>query len=120
MNTARSTAWAAPMIRSRYAASGSNWAKIEAALTRQPGVGTAAVILRQDEGIERLVAYLIVDDAEVTTGAALRATLATSLPPYMVPSHVEMLDEMPRLTSGKIDRKALRARPLELPAGAPR
>uniref|UniRef100_Q47JP8 Amino acid adenylation n=1 Tax=Dechloromonas aromatica (strain RCB) TaxID=159087 RepID=Q47JP8_DECAR len=93
--------------------------EIEAALTRQPGVGTAAVILRQDEGIERLVAYLIVDDAEATTGAALRATLATSLPPYMVPSHVEMLDEMPRLTSGKIDRKALRARPLELPAGAP-
>ena len=93
--------------------------EIEAALTRQPGVGTAAVILRQDEGIERLVAYLIVDDAETTTGAALRAALATSLPPYMVPSQVEMLAEMPRLTSGKIDRKALRARPLELPAGNP-
>ena len=93
--------------------------EIEAALTRQTGVGTAAVILRQDEGIERLVAYLIVDDAEATTGAALRAALATSLPPYMVPSHVEMLAEMPRLTSGKIDRKALRARPLELPTGAP-
>ena len=93
--------------------------EIEAALTRQPGVGTAAVILRQDEGIERLVAYLIVDDAEATTGPALRAVLATTLPPYMLPSHVEMLAEMPRLTSGKIDRKALRARPLELPASAP-
>ena len=93
--------------------------EIEAALTRQPGVGTAAVILRQDDGIERLVAYLIVDDTETTTGPALRATLATSLPPYMVPSHVEMLEVMPRLTSGKIDRKALRARPLEPPAGAP-
>ncbi len=93
--------------------------EIEAALTRQPGVGTAAVILRQDEGIERLVAYLIVDDLETTSSAALRATLATSLPPYMVPSHAEMLSEMPRLTSGKIDRKALRARPLELPTGAP-
>jgi non-ribosomal peptide synthetase-like protein len=93
--------------------------EIEAALTRQPGVGTAAVILRQDEGIERLVAYLIPEDAEATTAAALRAVLATTLPPYMVPSHFEMLDEMPRLTSGKIDRKALRARSLELPAGAP-
>jgi len=93
--------------------------EIEAALTRQPGVGTAAVILRQDEGIERLVAYLIVAEAEAITGAALRAVLATSLPPYMVPSHIEMLAEMPRLTSGKVDRKALRARPLELPAGAP-
>jgi non-ribosomal peptide synthetase-like protein len=93
--------------------------EIEAALTRQPGVGTAAVILRQDEGIERLVAYLIAEGTEATTSAALRAVLATSLPPYMVPSHFEILDEMPRLTSGKIDRKALRARPLELPTGAP-
>ncbi|AXS78719.1 Pls/PosA family non-ribosomal peptide synthetase [Dechloromonas sp. HYN0024] len=93
--------------------------EIEAALTRQPGVGTAAVILRQDEGIERLVAYLIVDDRETITGPALRSELAKILPPYMVPSQVEMLAEMPRLTSGKIDRKALRARPLELPAGAP-
>ena len=41
--------------------------EIEATLTRQPGVGTAAVILRQDDGIERLVAYLIAEDAE--TGA---------------------------------------------------
>lgn len=91
--------------------------EIEAALTRQPGVGTAAVILRQDDGIERLVAYLVVENTETITGPTLRAVLATCLPPYMVPSHLEMLAEMPRLTSGKIDRKALRARPLELPAG---
>ncbi len=93
--------------------------EIEAALTRQPGVGTAAVILRQDEGIERLVAYLIADSGEATSSPALRGALVAALPPYMVPSHFEMLDEMPRLTSGKIDRKALRTRPLELPAGAP-
>lgn len=92
--------------------------EIEAALTRQPGVGTAAVILRQDQGIERLVAYLVSEDG-ATTGAALRALLASTLPPYMVPSHFERLASMPRLTSGKIDRKALRARALELPAGAP-
>jgi acyl-CoA synthetase (AMP-forming)/AMP-acid ligase II len=29
----------------------------------------------------------------------------------MVPGRYEMLDAMPRLTSGKIDRKALKARP---------
>jgi non-ribosomal peptide synthetase-like protein len=93
--------------------------EIEATLTRQPGVGTAAVILRQDDGIERLVAYLIVDDADQASAGNLRNALSASLPPYMVPSHFEMLAEMPRLTSGKIDRKALRARVLELPAGAP-
>ena len=35
----------------------------------------------------------------------------------MVPVHLENLPEMPRLTSGKIDRKVLRDRPLEIPSG---
>ncbi|MGE5472301.1 MAG: Pls/PosA family non-ribosomal peptide synthetase [Bacteroidota bacterium] len=91
--------------------------EIEAALAAHHGVGTAAVLLRQDDGIERLVAY-IVGDGELTPSAALlRSTLAETLPPYMVPVHIETLPEMPRLTSGKIDRKALRARPLEIAAG---
>jgi len=92
--------------------------EIEAALVSQAGVATAAVLLRQDDGIERLVAYLIADD-QAPDAAALRTTLAESLPPYMVPVHFETLDEMPRLTSGKIDRKALKARPLTIAAGLP-
>lgn len=91
--------------------------EIEAALCRQAGVGTAAVLLRQDEGVERLVAYLVADSAFQPAPAMLRATLAESLPPYMVPVHIEILPEMPRLTSGKIDRKTLRARPLEFAGG---
>ncbi|HQU78621.1 MAG TPA: amino acid adenylation domain-containing protein [Azonexus sp.] len=91
--------------------------EIEAALCRQPSVGTAAVLLRQDEGIERLVAYLVADGKLLPTPGALRGALAEALPPYMVPVHIETLPEMPRLTSGKIDRKTLRARPLEFAAG---
>jgi non-ribosomal peptide synthetase-like protein len=91
--------------------------EIETALARQGGVGTAAVLLRQDDGIERLVAYLVADSELQPAVATLRAALAESLPPYMVPVHIETLPEMPRLTSGKIDRKALRARPLEITAG---
>jgi len=91
--------------------------EIEAALCLQPGVGTAAVLLRQDEGIERLVAYLVADGELIPKPSNLRGALAESLPPYMVPVHLETLPEMPRLTSGKIDRKALRARPLEFAAG---
>ena len=95
--------------------------EIEAALMRQPGVGTAAVLLRQDEGIERLTAYLVTEGTEGTAppdAAALRSALAETLPPYMVPVHLESLPEMPRLTSGKIDRHALRRRLLVLAAGA--
>ena len=91
--------------------------EIEAALCRQPGVGTAAVLLRHDDGIERLVAYLVADGTLTPDAAELRGALGESLPPYMVPVHLENLPEMPRLTSGKIDRKALRARPLEIAAG---
>ncbi|PKO89756.1 MAG: peptide synthetase [Betaproteobacteria bacterium HGW-Betaproteobacteria-10] len=91
--------------------------EIETALTHQGGVATAAVLLRQDDGIERLVAYLVADNALTPSASVLRTTLAESLPPYMVPVHIETLTEMPRLASGKIDRKALRARPLEIAIG---
>lgn len=92
--------------------------EIEAALSARPGIGTAAVILRKDEEIERLIAYFVADHPAAPTPSELRAALAESLPPYMVPSHFEPLPEMPRLTSGKIDRKALRARPFN-PESAP-
>jgi non-ribosomal peptide synthetase-like protein len=84
--------------------------EIEAVLAEQPGVGTAAVLLRTDDGIEQLIAFIVADTA--LSVAALRAALATRLPPYMVPSRFEMLERMPRLPSGKIDRKTLKSVPL--------
>lgn len=92
--------------------------EIEALLCAQPGVATAAVLLREDDGIERLVAYLVAEGAARPDFAALRAALAGSLPPYMLPVHGEVLPAMPRLNSGKIDRKALRARPLDFAGGS--
>lgn len=86
--------------------------EIEAVLARQPGVGTAAVVLRQEEGIEQLIAFIVAEGGQTLSSALLRGALGTSLPPYMVPGFFEMLPQMPRLTSGKIDRKALKARPL--------
>lgn len=87
--------------------------EIEAVLAQQPGVGTTAVLLRQDDGIDQLVAFYVpaeVPGAAVPpTHTALRSALAERLPPYMVPARFEALAEMPRLTSGKIDRKALKA-----------
>lgn len=86
--------------------------EIEAVLAQQPGVGTAAVILRQDEGVDQLIAWLVPEAGATPTAASLRASLGAVLPPYMVPSRFELLDVMPRLPSGKIDRKALKAREL--------
>ena len=86
--------------------------EIESILCQQANIGTAAVILRNDNGIERLLAYIITENKAAPVLSELRASLAKSLPAYMVPSYIETLTEMPRLLSGKIDRKALRALPL--------
>ncbi len=83
--------------------------EIEARLAAQPGVTQAAVVLRTDDGIERLVAFLV---AGAVDTAQLRDTLRAQLPAYMVPSHYLSLAELPRLISGKLDRKALRLIPL--------
>jgi len=93
--------------------------EIEALLAQQEGVGTNAVLLRKEDGMDLLVAYIVADSGIEPDPSVLRRELAAKLPPYMVPSRYEMLSAMPRLTSGKIDRKALKAMPLSAaPAGS--
>src|SRR5690606_35649462 len=61
-----------------------------------------------------LVAYLVADaDPDA---AALRAHLAGRLPDYAVPARFVRLDTLPLNDNGKVDRRALEARPL--PAAA--
>nr|WP_314559986.1 Pls/PosA family non-ribosomal peptide synthetase [uncultured Pseudomonas sp.] len=88
--------------------------EIEALLAQQPGVGTVAVLLRNDAGLDQLIAYLVPEGGlpDPDLSARLRKALQDQLPAYMVPGRFELLDGMPRLTSGKIDRKALKALPL--------
>lgn len=83
--------------------------EIEARLSDRPGVSAAAVVLRQDHGLDRLVAFVVPEAGAPLDRAALRAALKAQLPPYMVPSHFEEMAVLPRLTSGKTDRKALKA-----------
>lgn len=93
--------------------------EIEAALSEQNGIATVAVILRNDSGLEQLVAYIVAEPGVSVKPASLRQVLGKRLPAYMVPSRFELLQAMPRLTSGKIDRKALKAMTLDaLPSKA--
>ena len=86
--------------------------EIEVALARLAGIATAAVVLRQDDGIDQLVAFYVSEFGQPQPTAELRGALAAALPPYMVPARFEALPAMPRLSSGKIDRKTLKSRPL--------
>jgi non-ribosomal peptide synthetase-like protein len=87
--------------------------EIEAKLADEPGVSQAAVVMRQDDGIDKLVAFLVAEPGATIDRNALRGALRAKLPPYMIPGHWEQVIELPRLAaSGKIDRKVLKAAPL--------
>ena len=80
---------------------------IEEVLTAQPGVRAAAVVLRDDGNGDSLVAFVVLEESQ-DWAAELRRRLATALPAYLVPSRLIPLSELPRLTSGKVDRRHLR------------
>ncbi|MDX3810066.1 MAG: non-ribosomal peptide synthetase, partial [Bosea sp. (in: a-proteobacteria)] len=90
--------------------------EIESKLADEPGVAQAAVVLRTDDGIERLVAFVVPEPGVAVDGPALRAALREKLPPYMVPAHFEAAGSLPRMVSGKVDRKMLKAAPLTAPS----
>ena len=86
--------------------------EIEARLTGCPGITQAAVLMRSDDNLDRLVAFLTLAPQAAFDKGAVRAALRAEMPCYMVPSHFEIMNELPRLSSGKIDRKTLKTWPL--------
>ncbi|MFZ0548018.1 MAG: amino acid adenylation domain-containing protein, partial [Candidatus Promineifilaceae bacterium] len=82
---------------------------IEAALDQLPQVAQSVVAAKSDgHGEHRLVAYLVGrQDAEVPTVEQLRASLAETLPGYMIPAVFFTLDAFPLTPTGKVDRKSL-------------
>ena len=94
--------------------------EITAALTASPGVAAADVVLRALGESEEIVAFVVPVIGSGLNSAQLRQALATRLPSYMVPAHFELLSEMPRLTSGKIDGNALHSAPLNFLSNSPK
>jgi len=100
--------------------------EIEAALLNLYVVKQAVVVARGNEaGDDCLTAYVVPSVNPRPTMSALRRALAKRLPDYMIPAAFVVVDSLPLLPNGKVDRRALpapgRTRPeLEVPFVSPR
>lgn len=97
--------------------------EVEGALEAVGCVRHAAVVPATRAGrVASLCAFVVVDEAAAARelgaeaaasgfalGRALKAELSQTLPAYMVPRQVRVLDQMPLNANGKVDRKALAA-----------
>jgi acyl carrier protein len=81
--------------------------EIEGVLMTHGQVGEAAVELAEENGEARLQAYVVPREGEMATARELRRHLRTKLPEAMVPARYVVLERLPLLGSGKVNRGAL-------------
>jgi mycobactin peptide synthetase MbtE len=88
-------------------------AEVEAALAAADGVGAAAARTWEVQGSTTLAGYVVpqqpmADEARKAAFAgSVRAAVAATLPGYMVPSSLTVLDVLPKTDSGKLNRPGL-------------
>ncbi len=84
--------------------------EVEAALQKQPGVRENAVVADNDgRGNTRLVAHIVAAGEAAPSVAELRRFLLEQLPAAMVPAVFSVVESLPHTSSGKVDRRALKA-----------
>ncbi|HEX5598184.1 MAG TPA: condensation domain-containing protein [Micromonosporaceae bacterium] len=86
-----------------------NPAETDVALLTDPRVAAAATVARTGPDGPELVSYVVANHVRTVE---LRAQLAQSLPGYLVPTTIVLVDRLPLTANGKVDRAALRARAL--------
>ncbi|MCS4301803.1 Pls/PosA family non-ribosomal peptide synthetase [Chryseobacterium sp. BIGb0232] len=82
--------------------------EIETRLNQLQDVSAAAVAVKEDSnGQGQLVGYAVMSNDTSFEESEMRKELSKFLAPYMVPISIVRMKEMPRMPSGKIDRKQL-------------
>lgn len=102
-------------IKDMYISGGENVypAEVENALLDVPGVREAAVIGVPDEkwGETGRAFVVLFPDATGLAGRQIREHLKDRLAGYKLPAVIEVVDELPRTTTGKIQKHVLREHP---------
>jgi non-ribosomal peptide synthetase-like protein len=82
--------------------------EIEAVLMEHPSIRLATANIVQLGGSPEIAAYVVLAEgvAELERGG-VSELLRGRLPDYMVPKYLDILEEIPTATSGKVDRKML-------------
>ncbi|MBI4676860.1 MAG: amino acid adenylation domain-containing protein [Elusimicrobia bacterium] len=81
--------------------------EVEAALAALPETAQAAVTTADEGGRLVLVAHVTAKPGRRPSEKRLLKALARRLPSYMIPSKVVLRDRLPRLPTGKVDRRSL-------------
>jgi fatty-acyl-CoA synthase len=94
--------------------SGGEWissVELENEIMAHPAVREAAVIARPDERWgERPLACVVPEEGETLTLDDLREHLAPRVAKWWLPDELEIVDEVPKTSVGKFDKKVLRKR----------
>ena len=81
--------------------------EIEHALRQQPEIAECVVLLREDGEQKELSAYIVFHPGQAISAAQLRDRLRERIPGYMIPASTMVLDALPRLPNGKLNRSKL-------------
>jgi acyl-coenzyme A synthetase/AMP-(fatty) acid ligase len=83
--------------------------EIESALLSHPGVREAAAIAIPDEIIgNRIKAVISTHESHTLKPVDLQQFCATRIPKYMIPEFIEFMTELPKTSTGKVDRVRLK------------
>ena len=95
--------------------------EIEHYLRKQGGIRDAAVVVsKPNTESAQLVAYVVRENASRSSDTfdqELTIALSNELPAYMVPDLVQVVDNLPLSSNGKVNRKELAARDIEIALG---
>jgi len=84
--------------------------EVEATLVQHPAVLEAAVIGKEDaDGLTKTKAFVVFKPGARADEAELKAFVKDRLAPYKYPRFIEIIDELPKTATGKIQRFKLRA-----------